>query len=311
MTLISLSMPFEGRLFIAILNMAVCAVLFSIRVYHWRIKEREDWKLNAAGLSSILVALLYCSFVVTSEIRAQLGDTWWCHLSMKLISVTYVIHRILIYLFIILRLEVVIQSTSFRIIDTGKVIIVVSGIFMVVATMVFSRGIPDQNLNCWFESAEEILAIMYIIDILICVSGTWMFIQPLRLYVRHIDDMNVRYMLRKTQIWSIVCLVSTLLVMFTIVVIDGGGVLIAFDCSITSLGLVMMMSPVTHEVLTESNLPSSPGEIVELGAITNVSPKRELSGLKISYGLKRPSSKYEFSSELFTDMLFLSSPSST
>jgi len=264
MTLISLSMPFEGRLFIAILNMAVCAVLFSIRVYHWRIKEREDWKLNAAGLSSILVALLYCSFVVTSEIRAQLGDTWWCHLSMKLISVTYVIHRILIYLFIILRLEVVIQFTSFRIIDTGKVIIVVSGIFMVVATMVFSRGIPDQNLNCWFESAEEILAIMYIIDILICVSGTWMFIQPLRLYVRHIDDMKVRYMLRKMQFWSIVCLVSTLLVMFTIVVIDGGGVLIAFDCSITSLGLVMMMAPVTHEVLTESNIPSSPREIVEL-----------------------------------------------
>lgn len=302
MTFISMSMPFEGRLFIEILNLAVCAVLFNIRIYHWRMQEIKDYKLSATGLSSILFALLYCSQIVTLEIRSYTGHSSWCYMSVKLISVTYVLHRVLIYLFLILRLEIVSQGRRQRIVWTGKVVIVVSGIFMVAATMVYTEGFKDQDLTCRFKSKKAFLAIILMMDIFICVSGTWMFIHPLRLTVRNIEDWELRCMLRKTQKWSIVCLVSTLLVLFTLVVIEGGVVFVAFDCSITSFALVMMMSPATRDVTPESDVSFSHMTIGELQQITGTDQEKPF-GFKTS-GLKLSSSRVMLSSEFFLDMQF-------
>merc|ERR550534_1158263 len=134
MTLISLSMPFEVRVCMAILSFAACAVFLSIRVYHWRLQKLEDTKLGLTGILCMVLALLYCLEILITELWVNTGnsmDAFWCELSMKLITVTYTLHRIIVYIFIILRLELLIQIdfVSSRTIFVGKAVIGVSGTF--------------------------------------------------------------------------------------------------------------------------------------------------------------------------------------
>jgi len=239
------------------LCLATCAVLLSIRFYHWWLQKIKDTKLTVTCVSCMVLALLYCFELLMTEFKSfsgSSGDKLYCDVSMKLITVTYALHRILIYIFIILRLELITQSgsQSSRIICAGKAVIGVCGTFLVIAAMSYINGILDLNFHCKFESKNLVLIMMFMIDTFICISGTWLFIHPLSLYLRDIEDSSLRNFLRTTKIWSLVCLVSTLLVMVIIVIVDGAALIAVFDCSITAFSLLMMMSPKRHKGLSEN-----------------------------------------------------------
>jgi len=249
MTFISLSVPYEVRSFFSILNFVACGVLIIIRVYHQRKYKIQDRKLTATGLSCLLVSLIYCLTSANTQMEWYFGNIRWCALSMKLAAATYALYRFLLYLFVIFRLEVVNQAdiVSSRIIDAGKAVIVITGIFMVVSTIVYTKGVTEQDLSCLFEFDNSVLVILFLIDTSVCVAGTWMFIKPISQILRHIESKSFQFMLRKTKMWSLVCFISTLVAMLTVAVFDGAVGVFAFDCSITSFSLVMMMSPMSEK----------------------------------------------------------------
>jgi len=283
MTLFTLSVPFEARCFFSFLNWVTCAVLVIIRVHNQRKQKIEQPQLSATGLLCMLIALLYCSELVIHEIKWLLDDKRWCDLSMKLAAATYTLHRILLYTFLILRLETVNQKNflSSWIIDACKVVIGVTGIFMVFASIVFSEGVEDQHFNCKFQCNEGILFTIAVIDISICVGGTWMCIRPLRLSMRHIENFTLRYMIRKTKIWSIVCLISTLLALLTVGVIDGAAGVMGFDCSITSFSLVRIMSPVSLKTLSQSSNTLTQNASIQVEPRTRVAQENHLLSIDI------------------------------
>jgi len=248
MTRTSISVPYELRAFCVVLNFVACGVLVIIRVYHQRNQEIEQRKVTLTCLSCLLVALIYCLITANTQMEWYFGDVQWCSLSRKMAATTYALWRILLYLFIIFRLEVINQSNfvSSRIINAGKAAIVVAGIFMVVSTIVFTKGFTDEHFNCLFEIDDRIILVLFMIDASVCIGGTWMFIRPLAQITRQIENIQIQYILRKTKIWSIVCFTSTLVAMLTVAAFDGAVGVFAFDCSITSFSLVIMMAPMSE-----------------------------------------------------------------
>jgi len=245
---ISVSVPYELRAFFVILNFVACGVLIIIRVHHQRSQEIEERKVTLTCLSCLLVALIYCLITANTQMEWYFGDLRWCSLSRKMAATNYALWRILLYLFIIFRLEVIIQSNfvSSRIINAGKVAVVAAGIFMVISTIVYTKGITDEHSNCLFEIDNSIIIVLFLIDASICICGTWMFIHPLAQITRQIENIKIQYILRKTTIWSIICFLSTFLSMITVAAFDGAVVVFAFDCSITSFSLVIMMAPMSE-----------------------------------------------------------------
>jgi len=280
MTRTSLSVPYELRSFFVILNFVACGVLIIVRVYHLRNAEIEERKITVTCLSCQLVALIYCLTTANTQMEWFFGNVRWCDLSRKMAATTYALWRVLLYLFIIFRLEVVNQGNfvNSRIIDTCKFVIGVAGIFMVASTIVYAKGITDQHFNCLFEIEDSIIIVMFMIDASVCVGGTWMFIRPLAQITRDIENLKIQYILRKTKIWSIVCFISTMVATLTVAAFDGAVGVFAFDCSITSFSLVMMMAPMSErrktilkvqmEIAAQEKVSSNP----KLSSDTNLRP---------------------------------------
>merc|ERR1719184_243838 len=104
------------------------------------------------------------------------------------------------------------------------------GSLQLAAAILFTKGVTDEYSSCSFDIENSVLVTIYVIDTSICVTGTWMFISPLRNILRSIENRKLSYMLRKTKFWSIVCLVSTLVALFVLGVIDGVAGFVTFDC---------------------------------------------------------------------------------
>jgi len=254
----------EVRIFFAILNSVVCMLLLIIRLHHWK-GRTEVLKISLTGSSCILAALVCCLTVLNTGADWIFGNLRFCDLSLRLVLSTYALHRALLYLFIILRLEVINRSQVMnpRIISLGKIVIGIIGISMVVVTALAVHGISDNFRNCTTIMQTEIIVPFFALDGLICAGGTWMFISPLRKILRNMERVSVRRTLKTTMTWSIVSLIGTLISMLTIAVTDGLGGVVACDCSITSFSLVMMMAPVRHKVLSNVDSTSKKAAVLQ------------------------------------------------
>jgi len=311
MGIFTISVPFGVKYFFAVFNVAACAVLVILRVYHQRKQKIEQLKLSLTGLSSMLQALLCCCASLNIASHWYFGDIRWCDLSIKLATATYTLQRVILYIFIILRVEVVNQANVInpRLIYAAKVVIGVAGTFLVTASIVFSTGVADEHSNCSLEIIHvEILVPAWLTDTFICVAGTWMFIHPIEQILGNIENRRLRNMLWKTKIWSIVGLVSTLIATLVVGVIDGVAGIAGFNCSMTSLSLVMMLRPENHNLTSKCSRLSSQGGSVELRVKIIVAKDKAPSAHKPSTG-----HSFRLSDVLFLDNLmegFISEDSS-
>jgi len=241
---------YDVKVLLATLNLTLCAIFSSIRIYQQRTRKSELSKLSATGLCCMLAALLQCACVVNTESWWYFGNTdRYCDISLKLCTFVYSVYRTLLYVFIILRIEVVSQSKTIRrrTIRVAKVVVGVNGTFIMASSLIFPRGVEDLGLveveYCTFEVPLVVLSVTVLADLVICVLGTWMFIRPLRATLSSIEDENLRQLLRWTTIWSTVSLMSTVIAFLIAVALDGAAGFVGFDCSITSFCLLMMLSP--------------------------------------------------------------------
>jgi len=281
--MIILYFPTEVYTSFAIFNLIACTVLVIIRVWHHQ-KHKIELKLSATGLSCMLFAVLCCLGLVNSQSEWYFGALRWCELSFKLNGLTYTMFRVLLYTFIIFRLEVMNQANfiSSRIITVGKVIVVMTAVMMVIAATVFTEGVPDEHFGCGFEMNSAILMTIGVIDIFTCFGGTWIFLHPLRQTLKNIECDSLRRLVERTTFWSIVSLMTTLIGLLTITLIDGSGGVVGFDCSITSFSLVMMMSPESRKTVTKSHSNSKQdGRSVEILQIKSDVQERLSSGYEV------------------------------
>jgi len=265
------------RTSIAIFNSVACAILLIMRTYHQKNYHTEKGLICWTGFSCMFAAFL-CSFsVINVASDFYFGDDRWCGLSLKLNTGTYTLHRALLYIFIILRLEVVSQFdfVNSKIITWVKMVIGTTGIFMVVLMSVSTKGFQDEHYRCTFKVNNAILIPLFFIDVFVCFGGTYMFIRPLKRTLSHIECESIRHMLEKTKTWSLVSLISTLVTMLIIAVTDGVGEVITFDCSITSFSLVMMMSPVRRLERSTQDLTfgeKANGDVHEITSVFQKNP---------------------------------------
>jgi len=283
---LSISVPYEVNYFFTAFTLAACAVLIVVRVYHHRNQKIEHTKLSLTGLSCMVLALLYCSTVLNLRSNWNFGDLRWCDLGQILAATIYCLHRFVLYMFIIFRVDVVNQANLIRprLIFAAKAVIGMAGIFRLACVIIFSRGFVDEHSGCWYDFTNwniGLLAFLLLIDIVICVAGTWMLIYSLKQTMGIIEDRRLRNWLRKTKVWSIVCLVSTLLLSLVAVIVDGVvGVSFLFDCTINSLGLVMMMFTKSHKKPYKSSNDSHQSGGVELQVIPTVTKEKPSIGHK-------------------------------
>jgi len=256
MAFIHLDVPDIIKYLLVVSSLVTCALAIIVRVYHQKKMEIGNPKLSVTGLSCIFLAFLHCCAALNIEDNWYFGDKRWCELSIKMSVATYTLHRFLLYTFIIFRVEVINQSSfmHFRIISVGKAVIGVSGIVVVTASIVFTRGVSNEEFSCRFDANESLLLMQILIDTSICVTGTWMFTRPIRASLRDIPSGAMRNMLARTSSWSIVCFVSTLIAMSTLVLFSGLGVIISIDSSVTSFALVMMMTPVSNSMTLRGDM---------------------------------------------------------
>jgi len=272
----------------AIVNFIACSIFgifAAIQIYQQREQRNKVSKLSAIGLSCILVATLSCLVLLNTQTDWYFGDERYCDLSTKLAAGTYNLYRAFLYMFIVLRMEVVNQANFIkpRIIDAGKVVIGGMGTFMVVATIVLSKGVSDQYHICDYEINWTAAVIMFVCDVLICVGGTWMFTRPIMQSLQSLECDRLSLMLNKTKFWSIICLLSTLISMLAVIVVDGAAGVVGFDCSITSFSLLMIMKPVRPKVASQSSSNIEKKPRVDVGVeLINVGQENPSSGLQTS-----------------------------
>jgi len=247
-----ISMPKEAHSFFAILNMVLCAVFIIVRINHQKKEKKIVLNISVTGLSCMFFGFLTALGLLNTSLEWYFGDTKYCELSVKLSAAAYSLHRVLLWTFIVLRMEVVNHSAFMnpRIINVGKVVVGVTGTFQVLTTTLATEGLTtDEQYKCVFRMSDGLVLAIFMIDASVCVGGTWAFLRPLRLSLRRIESESIRNMLKSTAIWSILSLMSTLTSILALAVFDGSANVIAFDCSFTCFCLVMMLSPVKNRVV--------------------------------------------------------------
>jgi len=257
---IVISMPKEAHSFFAILNIVLCAVFIIVRVHHQKKEQNIVLSLSVTGLSCMLFGFLTAMGVLNTSLEWYFGDTQYCELSLKLNAAAYSLQRVLLYTFIVLRMEVVNQSALLnpRIINVSKVVVGVIGTFVVLTSTLATEGITtDEQYKCVFRMNGGLVLTIFVIDTSVCIGGTWVFLRPLRLTLRHFESESLRYIFKRTATWSIVSLMCTLIAILALAVFDGSGGAIAFDCSATCFCLVMMLSPVKAPSPSKNNSKST------------------------------------------------------
>lgn len=131
-----------------------------------------------------------------------------------------------------------------KILILSKGAVIVLGIVAIVCAIIFPKGVEDENWACNFEMEHFLLAILFVIDMLMCLCASLMFIWPVYTILLKTDDLVLRKTMRKERLWMGITILSTIVTLLTVVIVDGSGAVIGFDCSITSLCLVVLMSPV-------------------------------------------------------------------
>jgi len=266
---------------LGMLNIVICAVLIIVRVHHQKKEKERVLKLSVTGLSCMVWGFLSCLGMLNTSVEWLFGDQKWCAMSMRLNAAAYSLHRVLLYLFIIFRLEVVNKSAFVnpRMINVGKVVIGVSGTFMALTSILSIKGLTtDKQYKCLFDMNYGLIVTLFVIDTSVCVGGTWVFLRPLWFTLKHIESESVRYMVKRTTVWSTVSLMSTFTAALIVAAFDGLGGIFAVDCSVTCFSLVMMMSPMKprlHSKNRNHSRQKASVEVVESSIVKREPSSRE------------------------------------
>jgi hypothetical protein len=263
MTIWSANVSKEWDTVFAVFNSVACFVFITLLLYYQRIGEIKLSKLSVTALLSMLGAFSQCLASVNIQAEWFLGNPGrFCDLSMKLTTTSYAVHRALLYMFIILRSEVV-NTANFvetRIIYASKIVIALDSVLMVSLSAIFAQA----DEECGFEFNKWLILLISFFDLCVCGTGTYLFIRPVRQLLKFEECERLKRVLGKMMFWSTISLISTVVAILTVLIIDGAAGVVGFDCSLTSFCLLRMMTPVKYEEHSQSNKNSNQQRGVEM-----------------------------------------------
>lgn len=241
---------FDANLTSVCVNMTICSLCLIFRLCQKRRSKTKLTKFMILGILSIVSAVLYCAVTLI-----QMMMRYYSYREFPVCKIVYIssrtfyaLHRAFLYAFVAWRIEVVNSShmLSRSTIRIAKFIIVSCSIFLVLG-MIFFIESKSSRTKCKLNVNVEFLIAGWILDIIICVLSSWLFLRPLLKNLKALKD----YALKKTVEKEALCIGISLFSTVTTAVcnylfVGIMGITIGIDCSITSCCLVALATPVNH-----------------------------------------------------------------
>lgn len=235
----------------SIVSMAICSICLITRVYWIRRYKTQQTKLMLLGLLSILSAVLYCSALITKLMMRKYRYRKFpvCMMIYVASRSLYAMHRAFLYAFVVWRIELVNSSKiiSRSTIRAAKFIIIACSIFLVVGMGVFIES-KSKKQPCLLNVNIKFLIAGWILDIVICLMSSWLFLRPLLRTLKVVDDFALQETVKKEALCISISLLSTVTTAVFNYLVEGiMGISIGIDCSITSCCIVNLASPASNE----------------------------------------------------------------
>lgn len=200
------------------------------------------------GLCSIAFSSLETIMILVCEVNEFPNGQLWCTLNLKISSSFYVLHRVFLYGFVVLRIEVIMDNRRRGKLKVVKWFLILYSLSLTCAVLVFTNGNYEGHHTCNLNSDQTALVMLmfigFIIDIIICVSSTCVFLRQLWPVLKFDEDSVLRYIAKK-ELWCVgTSLLSTTLTLIGLALLeDVSGILIGIDGAITTISLVILLSP--------------------------------------------------------------------
>jgi len=234
-----------------IVNMVICSICLITRVYWIRKYKTQQTKLMLLGLLSILSAVLYCSVLITKLVmrKYEYREYPVCMIIYVASRIFYALHRAFLYAFVVWRIELVNFSNimSRSTIRAAKVIIIAFSIFLVVGMGVFIES-KNEQWPCLLNVNIEFLLAGWILDVVIFLMSSWLFLRPLLRTLKVVKDIALQQTVKTEALCISISLLSTMTTAICNYLVVGiMGISIGIDCWITSCCILMLASPASNK----------------------------------------------------------------
>jgi len=241
----------DNNFYSVIINMTICSICLIIRFYYIRKHKIQMTKVLFFGLFSILSAVLCLSAILTKLMmrKYRYREFPICMIIYVFSRSLYALHRAFLYAFLVWRIELANWSEFFArwTIHVAKFMTVGCGIFLVGGMIVFIESKKKKQL-CLLNVNVEFLIAGWILDIVVCLMSSWLFLQPLLRILKEVDDNGMKNTVKKEALCVSIALISTVATAVCNCLVKGiMGISIGIDCSITSCCLVKLASPSNHK----------------------------------------------------------------
>jgi len=259
MPLVTIIIPHEVLVVAAIFNTIVCTSCLIVRLYQHFYYKIQLNKLLLLGFCSIVFSTLTTLGLLVFEAKKYTySELLWCTWNLKVNALFYAIHRAFLYGFVVWRIGLLHQNCHKCSIRLSKWAIAIYGAFLVFGVFVYTSGTHDKDWACILHENETIMIVAFSMDITLCSFSTWIFLRPLWSILKEYEDRNIRRIAKKEAICVGISLLSTLLVILGIVLIEGSpSFAIGLDSSITTICLLVLLSPVVENCSVRSTKSNS------------------------------------------------------
>jgi len=248
MPLVTIVFPHEVSLGGAILNTIVCTICLTVRLYQHLYYKIQLTKLLLLGLCSIVFSTLNTLALLVFEAkRYAYSELLWCTWNLKASALLYATHRVFLYAFVVWRIGLLHPNCHKRSIRLSKWAMAIYGVFLVFGVFVYTSGTQNKVWECNLQENETILIVAFCMDITLCFFASWIFLRPLWSILKEYEDSNIRRIAKKEAVYVGISLLSTLLAFIGIGFMEGvPSLVIGLDSSITTICLLMLLSPVVE-----------------------------------------------------------------
>jgi len=267
MPLVTIIIPHEVLVVAAIFNTIVCTSCLIVRLYQHFYYKIQLNKLLLLGFCSIVFSTLTTLGLLVFEAKKYTySELLWCTWNLKVNALFYAIHRAFLYGFVVWRIGLLHQNCHKCSIRLSKWAIAIYGAFLVFGVFVYTSGTPDKEWACNLHENETILIVAFSMDIILCSFSTWIFLRPLKSILKEYEDSNIRRIAKKEVVYVGISLLSTLLTFLGIELIEAISVVaVGLDSSITTICLLVLLSPVVENCSVRSTKSNSKKEPLIIG----------------------------------------------
>jgi len=234
----------------------LCSICILIRVYHhWKYRIKFSCLL-LMGFCSIAFAILETFLLLLDVMDNFPNNQEQCTWLVKLTSAVFSLHRCFLYGFVVLRIQVIMRRSWSWELETGKWFVCIYCLSLIFTVFAVTKGNYEGDWRCHVRVDETavitVMTVAFIIDTIICLGSTYLFLRPLLAVLRIFEDKALRRIARK-EVWCVgTSLLCTIMTLIGVEVFQKSGIIIGIDCTITTICLLWLLSPAERNKRTKT-----------------------------------------------------------